>query len=183
MLGEVRRPALPKAKETAGDVARREAERGGRTVDPVAISQVLDQIHRIVHSDGFAGGLYPAQWCALRFVKQAGAAGSSVTAFARYHQSQKASASQTMEALVRKGLIAKRRDPYDGRAVLLTVTEAGSTLLTRDPLLALSDAIAAMPPARQWQVAEVAESLLRGVLACRSANSAERLSPSGAERE
>jgi len=138
--------------------------RASKPVDALAVAQLLDQIHRVIHADSFCEGLYPAQWSALRFLGQLSPNEASVTAFARYHQSRKATASQTMDALHRKGLIEKRPDEQDRRGTLLSLTAAGRELLRRDPLLLLGETIAALPAEEQWRVAETAESLLRGVL-------------------
>lgn len=70
-----------------------------------------------------------------------------------------ASASDSVSALVNKGLVQKARAADDGRAVALLLTQAGVELAQRasQSLLFAGDAVSALPPATQ-------EALLSGLL-------------------
>ncbi len=108
----------------------------------VTSSQILDAMEalgRSVHSAGFSLGLNPAQWSALRFIARPGTCPGTVAGFARHHRATTGTASQTIDALVRKQLVARVENPQDRRSALLTLTEAGRAILAQDPLVALGD--------------------------------------------
>jgi DNA-binding MarR family transcriptional regulator len=111
-------------------------------------SDVLDAIEalgRAVHAAGFSHALNPAQWAALRFVARSGDLPRTVAGFARHHRATTGTASQTIDALVRKRLVLRVDNPQDRRSALLTLTEAARAILAQDPLLALEQYVAGLP--------------------------------------
>ncbi|MEU1788235.1 MarR family transcriptional regulator [Streptomyces sparsogenes] len=63
---------------------------------------------------------------------------------------------QLVQRLVKQGLMARVADPGDGRAVLVSITDAGRRLLAerrRDRVARLSDLLAALPPEDQAALA------------------------------
>jgi DNA-binding MarR family transcriptional regulator len=93
----------------------------------------LEQLARVLASRALAQGLNSAQWTALRYLATADESARHVGAFATFHLTTASSASQTLSALVRKGLIAKRPGG-DARRRTLTLTEAGRQMLAHDPV-------------------------------------------------
>ncbi|HTP83660.1 MAG TPA: MarR family winged helix-turn-helix transcriptional regulator [Alphaproteobacteria bacterium] len=98
-----------------------------------ALAARLEQLARVLASQALAHGLNSAQWTALRYLAAADEQARHVGAFAAFHLTTASSASQTLSALVRKGLVAKRPGG-DARRRTLSLTEAGHLMLAQDPL-------------------------------------------------
>jgi DNA-binding MarR family transcriptional regulator len=131
-----------------------------------AVAELVDQLSRTVANDSFATGLNPAQWAALRYVAQANETARNVGAFARHHLITPSSASQTIQALVRKKLVTKRSGT-DRRSRSLEVTPQGQQALRSDPLNRLTKAIATLPESQLLGLADALVSLLKDAAARR----------------
>ena len=105
-----------------------------------------------------------AQWSALRYFGKAGERARNVVGLARYQGTNPGTASRTIGTLVRRGLLAVVVSPDDKRARIVSLTEAGRTLLTQDPLFVVETAIAAMPPEAQEGLATGLRDLLGRLL-------------------
>lgn len=136
-----------------------------------ATAEVMVQIMRATSSLAFTEGLNPAQWSALRYFAQASPSARSVVAFARYHGTTKGTASQTIAALEKKGLIDRRPSERDRRTCVLNLTEAGRETLACDPLNELAHAIAAIPEPNHLSMVEGLDLLLRTLLTRRAQRS------------
>ena len=115
-----------------------------RSVTASHILEAMEALGRAVHAAGFSQGLNPAQWAALRFLARPGALPGTVAGFARHHRATTGTASQTIDALVRKHLVIRVANPQDRRSALLTLTEAGQVVLAQDPLVTLADHVATL---------------------------------------
>jgi len=98
-----------------------------------ALAARLEQLARVLANRALARGLNSAQWTALRYLATADERARHVGAFAEFHLTTASSASQTLSALVRKGLVAKRPGG-DARRRTLSLTDAGRQMLAHDPL-------------------------------------------------
>ena len=112
---------------------------------PLRIAALIERIGRLARARE-AVTLAPAQWEALRFLARANSFSRQPGAVAAWLATTKGTASQTLMALERKGLIRKARHPSDGRVTRLEATAAGLALLQEDPLHGLVEAIARLPP-------------------------------------
>ena len=112
---------------------------------PLRIAALIERIGRFARARE-AATLAPAQWEALRFIARANSFSRQPGAVAAWLATTKGTASQTLMALERKGLIRKARHPSDGRVTRLEATQAGLTLLEDDPMQGLVAAIARLPP-------------------------------------
>jgi len=117
------------------------------------IAELIDRLGRLIRAEGHAAGLNPAQWEALRYLTRCNRFSNTPGALARYLNATKGTVSQTLNALERKKLIARRPDPVSGRVVRLTLTRAGAALAARDPLQDLVGAAAALPSAQRGALA------------------------------
>lgn len=126
----------------------------------VSIAGMVEQLSRIYAIRAFAAGLNPVQWAALRHVATANESTRSIGAFARLHRTTPSSASQTIGALVAKGLLTKQVGS-DGRQRILRLTPKATALLRRDPLQELAKIIGSFPPERQFALAEMLEAMMR----------------------
>lgn len=106
-----------------------------------ATAEVIAQVLRTTSSLAFSNGLNPAQWAAIRYFAQAAPTARSVVAFARYHRTTKGTASQTIAALLKKGLLDRQRSERDRRTASLELTAQGRILLNDDPLNELAYAV------------------------------------------
>ena len=112
---------------------------------PLRIAALIERIGRLARARE-AATLAPAQWEALRFLARANSFSRQPGAVAAWLATTKGTASQTLMALERKGLIRKARDLSDGRVIRIEATVAGLALLEDDPLHGLVEAIARLPP-------------------------------------
>ena len=95
---------------------------------------LLDHVSRLVYGIGFADGLFPAQWVALRYFHDSPEPARTLTALARFQRIHLAPVSRTVSTLVDKGLLARRPHPGFKRGWLFDLTDEGRALLDHDPL-------------------------------------------------
>lgn len=124
-------------------------------------AEAMAQILRLANGAAFVGGLNPAQWSALRYLAEAVPEARTVTAFAHYHATTSGTASQTVAALVRKGLVERLPELGDRRRNRLELTSSGHELLQGDPLGTIAAAIAVQSPEAQEALATGLEATLR----------------------
>lgn len=128
-----------------------------------AVARLFEHMTRAIHSRSFAHGLNPAQWNALRFLSEANPSARTVTAFARHHLTSRSAASDTISALIAKGLLTKRPDPEDARVQLLAVTDAGNRLLENDPMEPVARALENLSDEETAAIAGALNTIVRGI--------------------
>ncbi|MFP5450701.1 MAG: MarR family winged helix-turn-helix transcriptional regulator, partial [Thermoleophilia bacterium] len=107
-----------------------------------------------------SAGLSAAQLEALGYLAACNRFSDTPAAVAEYLDATRGTTSQSLLALERKGLIARMRDPRDGRVHHLAPTPAGRRVLDRaEGTDEITDALAALGPQR-----EQLEALLDRVL-------------------
>lgn len=94
---------------------------------------LLERLARIVRAREHEADLNPAQWEAMRYLARCNRYSDSPSALTAYVGATKGTVSQTINALVRKGLVAKRPRDGERRSVRLELTEEGRRQLERDP--------------------------------------------------
>ena len=90
--------------------------------------------------------LNPAQWAALRFFADPRIEKKTSSEFAKFHQTTRGTANQTVLALIRKGYLKRDVSPTDHRSKSVSLTHAGVEALKRDPIRPLSDVIDRLDP-------------------------------------
>jgi DNA-binding MarR family transcriptional regulator len=128
------------------------------------ISQLIERIARLQRAADHAEGLNPAQWEVLRYLGRANRFSNTATAVTAYLGSTKGTVSQTLNALERKGFIARNRDKISGRIVRLNVTEAGLSVLEKDPAATIRKLIDEAPSYRMRPLEEGLKQVLEGLL-------------------
>ena len=123
-----------------------------------AIAELLAGVSGRSYSRGFTEGLHAAQWEALRYFARANESARTVTAFAVARGSTQGTATQTVAALVKKGLLTRRARADDRRSTRLDVSERGRELLASDPLQHLIDVLSRLS-------ADDREALAQGLIA------------------
>ena len=134
-------------------------------ISSVGIAALIERASRLIHSIGYAEGLYPAQWTALRFFSEAPPSARTTAGLARFQGMSLGPVARTVRTLVEKGLLARAANPSSRRADLIAVTTAGQTLLKRDPRAAVAAAVESMPLDQREALASAMETLLHGLLA------------------
>lgn len=134
---------------------------------------------RLIYSQSFVHGLNPAQWGVLRYLSRANESARTLTHFARAHCVSRAAASDTISALVRKNLVAKSKDPSDGRVTRIGLTADGERLLGSDPLNLLVAVLEELLPQQQALAAEILAVTARGVYAAIADPESTSTSPNG----
>ncbi len=134
-------------------------------ISSVGIAALVERASRLIHSIGYAEGLYPAQWTALRFFSEAPPSARTTAGLARFQGMSLGPVARTVRTLVEKGLLARAANPSSRRADLIAVTSGGQTLLKRDPRAAVAGAVECMPLEQREALASAMESLLHGLLA------------------
>lgn len=126
-----------------------------------AVASMLLHIAGLAQSKGYTDGLKPSQWTALRYFAGAEREQRTVSAFAAHQGTTRGAASQMVEVLVGKELLARSATPEDRRIIRLEPTPKAVELLERDPLLFFARAIKALPSDDQSRLAVVLARLLR----------------------
>lgn len=125
-----------------------------------AIAELLELTARKLHSRGHAGGLFPAQWAALRYFSRAAEELRTSSDLARFQGLANGPVSRTVRTLVQKGLLEKAALQPRGRAERLELSAAGHALLAQDPTLELEAAIDAINPDDRGCLGRALESLV-----------------------
>ena len=127
------------------------------------VAELIAQLGRIAHGEGFVGGLTPAQWSALRYFSRANRFSRTVSAFAEFHATTRGTASQTAKSLVNQGYLTRTRSERDGRSARLDLTEKGKAALADDPLEILAGAARALSPTARMSLESALERMVRHV--------------------
>ena len=133
-------------------------------VSSVAIAILIERSARLVHSHGFAQGLSPAQWVALRYFSEAPPYRTAAD-LARYQLLGIAPVARTVGLLVEKGLLYRVGGPLGRRASLLAVTPRGRELLRHDPYTAVVSVVETMPTDQRTVLATTFELLIPSLYA------------------
>ncbi|MEL7014146.1 MAG: MarR family transcriptional regulator [Pseudomonadota bacterium] len=96
---------------------------------------VLDRLARVVASEDWSGDLNPAQVAALGYLARANRFSRKPSIVADYLGATRGTVSQTLKALVRKGLLVEISDPEDRRSISYAVTPEGHGVLERRNVL------------------------------------------------
>ncbi len=132
-----------------------------------ALTDLVEQVNRVVYGMGFSSGLNPAQWAAMRYVTRTSEPRRTVGGLAEHQCVTAPTASETISALVRKGLIERRPSSTDRRSHILVTTAQGEALLSADPLLAVSGALGSLTEANRLDLTAVLDTLLKTLRAQR----------------
>lgn len=113
------------------------------------LTELVEQVNRIVYGLGFTSRLNPAQWAALRYLARSEEGQRTVGAFAQHQCVTAPTASETVSALVRKGFVVRQPSTTDKRSHILVLTDEGHALLQSDPLLEVAVVISQLTEAQR----------------------------------
>jgi len=129
------------------------------TVVAKAIAQLVEHFVSTVYADSNVEGMRSAQWAALRYFDEVEPSARTVGNFARQNLITDSSASQTISSLVRRDLLGKIPSKKDGRSHQLHLTESARTLLARDPLNLLVNAVDDLSAKQKTELADVLQKI------------------------
>ena len=96
------------------------------------IHDLIDRISRISAAEHWVGDLNPAQLAALSYLAKANQYSRAPSQVAEYLSAMRGTVSNTLKALVRKGLIEEQKSTTDRRRTSYTISEKGLTALNFD---------------------------------------------------
>jgi DNA-binding MarR family transcriptional regulator len=134
-----------------------------KLIDASALSSLLEQTSRGLHSLGYDHGLYPAQWSALRYFASMQPEHCSAIGLARYQGLAFGAVNRTVRTLITKKLLRKGGSLGKGRITRIELTRMGLNRLKHDPLQLMTDAVAELSAPEQQTLAVALEKLLRAL--------------------
>jgi DNA-binding MarR family transcriptional regulator len=137
---------------------------GAAVSKPHTVAGLVERLSHSVHGEAYRDGLKPAQWSALRYFAKANRFSRTTSAFANYHGTTAAAASQTITSLVEKALLRRTRDTVDKRKHHLNLTAKAFGLLGSDPIAGLTRAATALDHGELKALARCLEKMLAGLL-------------------
>ena len=129
-----------------------------------AVAELVSQVGRIAHGDGFVEGLTPAQWTALRYFSRANRFSRTVSAFAEFHSTTRGTASQTIKSLVNKGYLTRKRSEKDRRSARFDLTDNTLALLASDPFESIVTAAGLLSSSSRQVISRGLERMLRALV-------------------
>lgn len=108
--------------------------------------ELIERIFWSTYRGATSYSLNPAQWAALRFFAEPRIEKKTSSEFAKFHQTTRGTANQTVLALIRKGYLKRDISPKDHRSKSVSLTHAGIDALKRDPIRPLSEVIEHLEP-------------------------------------
>lgn len=133
--------------------------------DDLAVANLLERIGHLSRSDEQIGDLYPAQWAALRYLAQANRFSRTPMALTRYLGTTRGTVSQTLNALEKKGYVARQPNERDKRSVNVALTALGREKLANDPILRLAEVAKGALGTDTKIARKVLEQVLSGLIA------------------
>lgn len=128
------------------------------------LASLLEQMARRLHSQGYASQLFPAQWAALRYVQLATPERRTAIDLARFQGLASGAVARTVRTLISKGYLVKRGTIGRGRAEQLELTDRGISLLKKDPLRRVAEALHGLDEAERRTLAKSLETAIQATL-------------------
>ena len=132
-----------------------------KKVAAATLVELLEVASRSIHSVGYAEGLYPAQWTALRYLDRETGELPTASGLARFQGLAIGPVSRTVRTLLQKGLIRKKDEQPGGRAEHLELTQAGRSVLRRDPMRPLLETMEELDADERRLLAGVLEKVVK----------------------
>ncbi|MGJ8572573.1 MAG: MarR family winged helix-turn-helix transcriptional regulator [Hoeflea sp.] len=129
------------------------------------IRALIDRLSRLSEAEDWTGDLNPAQMAALRYLNSANRFSRAPSHLAAFSGSTRGTASQTLRALERKGLVTEARSASDRRSISYAVTMAGQQLAEHGK--AMNQAIEELSADKMQTLQDSLSDVLRTLLAAR----------------
>ena len=136
------------------------------SVDVSEIREVLERLGRLAAAEEWSTELNPAQRAALGYLARANRFSRTPSTIADYLCTTRGTASQTLKALERKGLVEAQKSDADKRSISYTLTDAGQDAI--EGRGTLDAAIADLPAQTAENLHATLRQIARDALARRS---------------
>lgn len=127
------------------------------------LSAVIEHASRLIHARGFAHGLNPAQWTALRYFSEAPSRSCTIARLAKFQDLSIAPVARSVHTLVAKGYLAAHDNPGNKKADLFVLTREGKRLLRQDPRSTLTRVLATMPAEERQHLVNSMRTIVEGL--------------------
>lgn len=132
------------------------------TSDRAHLKDLLHRFARLIAAGGWEGNLNPTQRAALLYLARANRFSRAPSHVADYLSATRGTVSQTLKALLRKGLIRERRSETDKRSFSYEPTREGIALVSADD--GLSKVLAQLSSTEAADFANKLTHLISGML-------------------
>ena len=139
-----------------------------------ALSLLIHQLSRELHTQFGGHGLHAVQWSALRYFESCDPSVATVSGLAHFQGTTLGSASRTISTLIGKGCLSALVDNYDRRTKRLSLTEKGRSTLVHDPLRRLEDMLSDLDPGKTAQLHGDLQNVLDRLLVDRRQSRGQR---------
>lgn len=102
------------------------------------IRALMNRLARLDSASSWSGDLNPVQRSALEYLRDANRFSRSPSHVAEFLGTTRGTMSQTLKALLRKGLVAEIRSEVDKRSISYTLTQTGLAMLKEDSVIAVA---------------------------------------------
>ncbi len=132
-----------------------------KSIPAAALTELMELASRSMHSLGYANGLYPAQWTALRYFARADVGLRTASELARFQGLATGPVSRTVRTLLQKKLVRKADRQPVGRAEHLEITPEGRAILADDPIKGVAEALEQLSAMEREALASALEAVIR----------------------
>jgi len=129
-----------------------------------AVTEIMEQVIQLSYSVSYVEGLRPTQWAVLRYLDQSQDTARTVINYAKHNHVTKGTASQTIQGLVRRGLLTRSSVFDDRRSHRIDLTAAGRRVLKNDPITVVVSAVEQLPAKQRVQLADSLRSIFGHML-------------------
>ena len=128
------------------------------------LANLLDQAVRMIHATNHSRGLYPGQWMALRYCRDALPRSRTIADIARFQGINLNVASRTVRTLIDRGFLDRLPNPRSKKSDLLALTAAGRDILNDDPQAVLTRLLNKLSPDDQAAFASILRTLVESLM-------------------
>jgi DNA-binding MarR family transcriptional regulator len=144
-----------------------------KAIATAGLANLLEQAVRLIHGANHAQGLYPAQWVALRYFRDALPRSRTIAHLARFQGINLNVVARTVRTLVERGLLEREPNPRDKRSALVYLTPAGRTTLKQDPQAALAGVLDKLALEDRTALADILQTIVQEMMLVATGEAAE----------
>ena len=144
-----------------------------RAIPTAGLANLLEQAVRLIHGANHCQGLYPAQWVALRYYRDALPRSRTTAHLARFQGINLNVVSRTVRTLVERGLLERHPNPRNKKSDLISLTTAGRDTLKTDPQAALAGILDKLSIEDRTSLADILQVVVQELLLVVTGEAAE----------
>lgn len=144
-----------------------------KAIPTAGLANLLEQAVRLIHGANHCQGLYPAQWVALRYYRDALPRSRTTAHLARFQGINLNVVSRTVRTLIERGLLERQPNPRSRKSDLIFLTQAGRATLKTDPQAALAGILDKLSPEDRGSLADILQMLVQEMMLVATGEAAE----------